>query len=266
MSSETDPREAEWRQMLMEGERAPRNARHIFRLLPSNPRCKLCNAPFTNWGGSLMRMIGRPQSTKNPRYCEPCEFQEPGGAEVEISMLFADIRGSTSIAEKLSPSEFSRLIANFYEIATNVLIQSDALVDRLVGDEVIGLFIPGFAGSMHSGRAIEAAQLLLRRLGYDSPSPARVPVGIGIHTGLAFVGVVQGGEGKVSDFTALGDNVNIAARLASTAGPGEILVSEAAFKAAQIERSTLEYRKLSLKGKSEPIGVYVYRNPQAHNA
>jgi adenylate cyclase len=93
-----------------------------------------------------------------------------------------------------------------------------------------------------------------------------VPVGIGIHTGLAFVGVVQGGEGKVSDFTALGDNVNIAARLASTAGPGEILVSEAAFKAAQLERSTLEYRKLSLKGKSEPIGVYVYRNPQAHNA
>jgi adenylate cyclase len=266
MSSETDPKETEWRHMLMEGERAPRNARRIFRLLPSNPRCKLCNAPFKSWGGSVMRMIGRPQSKKNPHYCEPCEFQEPGGAEVVISMLFADIRGSTSIAEKLSPSEFSSLIANFYETATNVLIQSDALIDRLVGDEVIGLFIPGFAGSMHSGRAIEAAQVLLRRLGYDSPNAAPLPVGIGIHTGLVFVGVVKGGEEKVSDFTALGDNVNIAARLASAAGAGEILVSEAAIDAAQVERGALEYRKLSLKGKSEQFGVYVYRNPQAKHA
>jgi len=257
MPSEIDPKEAGWRHMLMEGERAPRNARHVFRLLPANPRCKLCNAPFKGWGGSLMRMIGRPQSTKNPRYCEPCEFQEPGGAEVEISMLFADIRGSTSIAEKLSPAEFSRLIANFYEVATTVLIQADALIDRLVGDEVIGLFIPGFAGSTHSARAIEAARALLSRLGYDTAGTDSLPVGIGIHTGLAFVGVVQGGVDKVSDFTALGDNVNIAARLASSAAAGEILVSEAALEASGIDPGTSEYRKLSLKGKSEPIGVYV---------
>jgi adenylate cyclase len=81
-------------------------------------------------------------------------------------------------------------------------------------------------------------------------------VGIGVHTGLAFVGVV-GDESSTADFTALGDNVNITARLASEAGPGEILISDTAFSAAKLDLGELEHRQLELKGKSEPIGVHV---------
>lgn len=206
-----------------------------------------------------MRMMGRRQSTKNPRYCEPCAFQETGGAEVEISMLFADVRGSTTIAENLSPAEFTKLISGFYEVATDVLVRADALIDRLVGDEVIGLFIPAFAGQEHPRRAIKAAQELVRRLKDDGSGRQHLPVGVGVHTGVAFVGVVQGSEEGITDFTALGDNVNITARLASQAAAGEIFISDAAYRASDLEFTDLETRNLVLKGRSEAIKVYVVK-------
>jgi adenylate cyclase len=86
-------------------------------------------------------------------------------------------------------------------------------------------------------------------------------VGVGIYTGSAFVGVV-GNEASTMDFTALGDNVNITARLASEARPGEILISDASCSAAHLHLEGLEHRQLELKGKSESIGVYVLRIAQ----
>ncbi len=172
-------------------------------------------------------------------------------------MFFADVRGSTTLAEQMSPSDFGRLMSRFYTVATAVLIESDALVDRLIGDEVIGLYLPGFAGPQHPRHAIETAQSLLRLTGHSDPKGPWLPVGVGVHTGKAFVGVVGGAEGAPKDFTALGDNVNIAARLASTAGLGEILISDAAYTAAGLYLGSLECRQLELKGKSEAVKVHV---------
>lgn len=206
-----------------------------------------------------MHLLGRDQSRYNPRFCEKCKvFEHPGGAEVPLTMLFADVRGSTKLAEQMSAREFSRLMNRFYTIASHVLIQTDAMVDRLLGDEAIGLYIPGFTGQEHPRKAIEAAQDLLRLTGHHDSRGPWIPVGVGVHTGLAFVGVV-GGEESTADFTALGDNVNITARLASQAGPGEILISDAAYSAANLKLENLEHRQLDLKGKSEPIGVHVLR-------
>ncbi len=102
-----------------------------------------------------MRLLGRDQSKYNPRFCVPCEtFEHPGGAEIVLTMLFADVRGSTAMAEHMSALEFSRLINRFYTVATHILIQSDAMVDRLMGDEAIGLFIPAFSGPEHPRRAV----------------------------------------------------------------------------------------------------------------
>ena len=251
--------EEEWYKMLTEGEPVPRRIYHLHGLLPSAPRCKLCGSPFKGWGGFLMHLMGRDQSRYNPRFCEKCKvFEHPGGAEVVLTMLFADVRGSTTLAEQMSPREFSQLINRFYTVATHILIQTDALVDRLMGDEAIGLYIPGFAGPEHPRKAIEAAQELLRLTGHRDSKGPWLPVGVGIHTGQAFVGVV-GDEESTADFTALGDNVNITARLASQAGPGEILISDAAYSAANTTIQNLEQRQLELKGKSERIGVHVLR-------
>jgi adenylate cyclase len=251
--------EEQWYKMLTEGEPVPRRIYHLHGLLPSDPRCKLCASPFKGWGGFLMHLLGRDQSKYNPHFCQACEvYEHPGGAEVVLTMFFADVRGSTKLAEQMTALEFSRLINRFYTVATHILVQTDALVDRLMGDEAVGLFIPGFAGPEHPRRAIEAAQELLIQTGHRDPKGPWLPVGIGVHTGRAFVGVV-GGEDHPADFTALGDNVNITARLASEAGPGEILISDASYEAANLNRLDLERRQLELKGKSEPIEVRILR-------
>ncbi|HEY3248135.1 MAG TPA: adenylate/guanylate cyclase domain-containing protein [bacterium] len=250
-------REEEWRAYLTGRHPTMLRERRIFRIFPHDPRCKLCNAPFAGIGSVLMRAIGKARSSKNPNYCNMCEVRarkERGGAEIELTMLFADVRGSTTLAEQMSARDFSQLLNRFYDVANRILIDSDALVDKLVGDEVIGLYLPYLPH--HAANAVQAARDLLAATGHTNPDGPWLPVGAGIHTGVAYVGIV-GSEDTVVDFTALGDAVNITARLASLAGPGEVLVSDAATAAASFDRGTLEHRELQLKGRTEPIGVSV---------
>jgi len=138
-------------------------------------------------------------------------------------------------------------------------VQANAFIDKLVGDEVTALFIPGYAGKDHARKAVEAGRALLQVTGHGNPGGPWVPVGVGVHTGVAWVGSIVGAGGEGADFTALGDNVNVAARLASNAGAGEVLVSDAAMAASGLDLGKLEPRQLELKGKSEPIGVRVMR-------
>jgi adenylate cyclase len=247
---------SEWRDVLLGIHPGLYRRRRIYKFLPSEPRCKLCNAPFHGIGGLLMPMIGRGQYNKNPLFCEACLAEPVEGVEVEITMLFADVRGSTTLGEKMSASDFGKLMNRFYEVATPVLIRSNAIVDKFVGDEVIGLYIPGFAGAKHARRAVQAAKELLSVTGNEGGDPW-LPIGAGVHTGSAFVSLV-GSEGGVSDLTALGDAMNIAARLASLAGAGEILVSDAAYEAAAL-KTEAETRQLELKGRSELVHVHVLK-------
>jgi len=251
-----------WHKLLSEGDPLRRRFRHINALTPSNPRCVSCYVPFGGIGGALGRIgiMGGRQSTKNPRYCTACDAfhtKYPGGAEIEMTMLFVDVRGSTAIAEKMNPAEFSRLMNRFYETTIDILIHADAFIDKLVGDEVTAHFFPGYSGKEHARKAVETGQALLRVTGHGEPDGPWVPVGVGIHTGIAWVGSIVGASGAGSDFTALGDNVNIAARLASKAGVGEVLISDATSNAAQINTEGLEKRELELKGKSEPFTAIV---------
>ena len=136
------------------------------------------------------------------------------------------------------------------------MVRSDALVDKLIGDEVTGLYVPGLAGSDHARVALEAAKLLLTATGHSDPEGPWVPVGAGVHTGQAFVGAV-GSEQGLTDITTLGDAPNTASRLAGSAAAGEVLISEDAALAAGLDTSDLERRSLELKGKVEPFVVHV---------
>jgi adenylate cyclase len=236
-----------------------RQLRGFWSLIPSSPRCTFCNAPYEGVGRPIMRLLGKAPSTLTPHLCRQCHDaarQHIGGAEVEMTLLFADVRGSTTLAERMSAVEFSRLINRFYSAATEVLVNSGAWSDRLIGDEVIGIYVPGFAGPDHARRAVGAAQKLLHITGHGEANEAWLPIGVGVHTGVAFAGAM-GKPGGATDITALGDNVNIAARLASKAGPGEVLISDAAYAAARLDLGPLEQRALELKGKSEPVNVRV---------
>jgi adenylate cyclase len=183
----------------------------------------------------------------------------PGGTELEISMLFVDVRGSTGLAEQMTAGDFGQLMNRFYKIATDVLIRTDAIIDKFVGDEVIGLYLPIFTGPDHARPALIAARELLVATGHTHEEGPWLPIGIGVHTGPVFVGTVSGSEDSVTDITALGDNVNVAARLASMAAPGEALISEIAYAAGGADLGDLERRQLDLKGRSEPVPARVLR-------
>ena len=118
----------------------------------------------------------------------------------------------------------------------------------------MALFIPGFAGTDHAADAIAAARALLVLTGNDGQEPW-IPVGAGVHTGRSFVGAV--GEDDARDFTALGDTVNTAARLASLAEAGEILISAEAATAGGVEIAALERRTLELCGKEQRVDAWV---------
>jgi adenylate cyclase len=235
--------------------------RRRYKRIPGQPRCKTCLFPLGGPAARVLSLVlGTGPSRKNPRFCNLCErFAERhrGGVEIELSFLFADVRGSTTIAEGMETGEFSRLMNRFYDASNRVLIDSDALIDKLVGDEVIGLYLP-VIGPEHPRKAILAARDLLLATGHGEAKAPWLPVGAGVHTGMAYVGAV-GSPDTVTDFTALGDAVNVAARLSAAAAAGEVLISEAAYAASGLDLGELERRRLELKGRAVPVGVRVLR-------
>jgi adenylate cyclase len=258
-----DPVEELWRTFLTYGYNAgEKRQKRFFAFLPADHRCKFCAAPFDGPGASLVRTIfDKRPSNMNPNLCTICEQfarKYQGGAEIDLTMLFIDVRGSTPLAESMSAAEFSRLINRFYRVATGILIQTDAFIDKLVGDQVVGLYVPGLAGTTHAAAAINAAREVMQAVGHSDPGGPWLPLGAGVHTGRAFVGAVGSRDGT-TDITVLGDAANTAARLSSSAGPGEILISQAAYEAAGLPLEGSEPRLLNLKGKSKPVAVRVFR-------
>jgi adenylate cyclase len=175
-----------------------------------------------------------------------------GGAEIDASFLFADIRGSTALAERLPPVAFRALIDRFYSAASKAVFDNDGGVDKFVGDEIVAFFFPLMTGPQHAAAAVRAAVAVLRATGHGDPDGPWVPVGAGVASGPAWVGAV--GDAQKTDLTALGDNVNIAARLGAVARAGELLMTVEAATAAGLD-PTLERRSLELKGKSAPTEV-----------
>jgi adenylate cyclase len=248
-----------WRELITNPDSAMGAARRRYRHYPGSPRCKQCLVPLGGAAAPIVRFLTkRAPSRKNPRYCDICDTfvtTHPGGAEVECTLFFADVRGSTTLAEQVTPAEFHSLIDRFHKVASTAVIDNDGLVDRLVGDEVVGLYMP-LVGD-HSRLAVQSALQLLKDTGHGDSGGPWAPVGIGIHTGIAYVGAV--GLGHQQEFTALGDAVNVAARLASAAGAGELLLSDDAYHHAGLDLGEPERRRLELKGRAEPIDVRVVR-------
>jgi adenylate cyclase len=172
-----------------------------------------------------------------------------------MSFLFADVRGSTRLAEEMGAADFATLMHRFYRLANEVLVESDAWMDKPVGDEIIAIYLPIFTGN-HAARAIEGAEALLEALASELEEETQLDVGGGVHTGVAYIGTV-GVEGTDTyDITVLGDAVNVTARLASMAVAGEILVSKATMASAGHDPEGLPSRRLDLEGRRAPLIVH----------
>lgn len=249
--------EDEWRAYLDGSHPSIRRGRATFRHIPSSPRCRICSVPFGPPGGALFGRMGFVRWDKNPNVCMHClkELRQHDvmGAEVDVSFMFADVRHSSAIARRVGAMEFAHLMQRFYATATEVLFGNDAILDKFVGDEVVGFFMPFLTGRNHAGAAVRAAQELLRATGHGPDSEPWLPLGAGVNTGTTFVGMVS--RGSESEFTALGDPINIAAHVMAQAGTGELLVTDAAVIAAGLDSSGLERRHLSLKGTGADVVV-----------
>ena len=231
-----------------------RTVSRVFRSLPSSPRCGICGAPFSGFGGRLVRPLGYRPSRKSPNLCATCvELAPPGGMTTEAGVLFADIRGFTRLSEQRDPEEVSALLRRFYRSAEHVLFP-EAIIDKLIGDEVMALYLPMY------GNFEEAAPVMLRHarellgaVGYGGEEAPFAEIGIGLDYGEAFVGNV--GQGTLNDFTAIGDVVNTASRLQGQAKGGEIVASARLVELLP-EAPPGERLELDLKGKAEPVIAY----------
>jgi adenylate cyclase len=234
--------------------------RPIFRALPAEPRCQICHIPFNGVGGFISkRLLNVHPSTLNPHMCDVCErFAErfPGGVELEVSILFADIRGSTPLAEKMDTKAFSELIHRFYLAGTKPLYSNGAFIEKFMGDGLTAFFTPAFAGANHAKTAIKAGKEILRATGHGQGKTPWVPVGVGINTGVAYIGSMKMEAGR-TDITILGDVVNTTARLCSQAAPGEVLVGSDAMEMSGLPKDKRELRKLSLKGKQDVVDAWI---------
>jgi adenylate cyclase len=244
---------SEWQTILTEGHRGMVLARHFWRHVPSAPRCKVCSSPFGGVGGRIVRQIGWAPSRKNPNVCARCCDQMPvGGAEVDVAVLFADVRGSTGLGERAGASEYAQLLNRFYAASTEVILRHDGLIDKLIGDEAMALFIAGVAGPDYRRKALAAATELLQAVGYGSPEGAWMPVGVGLNAGSAYVGNVGS---AVVDFTALGDAVNVAARLQGSAKAGQVVVADDLLDDLAEQLPGAQRQTLEARGRGEPVSV-----------
>jgi adenylate cyclase len=233
----------------------PRAFMRVMRRLPAEPRCRLCNAPYGGIGGHIMRRFGFGPSRKNPTLCNTCFEKAPmGGVDMEVGVLFADVRGYTSLAERTPSAQVAQLLNRFYAVASAVLTRS-ALIDKFVGDEVMALYLPQLLGERWEDELVTDANDLLASVGYGTSPGPWLRLGVGLDIGRAYVGNV--GAGEVKDFTAVGDVVNTAARLQAVAGGGQIVLSERLFERLAAPPENATATSFELKGKQDAVPARV---------
>lgn len=239
----------DWEALLVKGHEPLKVAQRVFRHLPSNPRCKLCLNPFGGVGGKIVGALGHKPSRKNPNVCQFCfDRLPPGGIEIDIGVVFADVRASTALGEQSDATTFAKRLNEFYATATKVLIHHEGIVDKLIGDEVMGLFIQGIAGPEYRRKAARAALDLASEV-------ADLPLGVAANAGVAFVGNV--GSGTVLDFTALGDAVNVGARLQAHASQGEVVLAASLYPLIEAQYPGGRPDRVAIRGRDQPVDVVV---------
>jgi adenylate cyclase len=180
--------------------------------------------------------------------------------EQEITVMFADVRGFTSLSERMPPARLRESLNMLFAAASELLVQNDALIDKFLGDAVMALFNAPISQPRHREVALRTALALQEKVvGLQLP----FAIGIGLNTGVAITGHVGGGE--VTDYTAIGDPVNVASRLSGLAGEGEILAG-VSLSEGQPPSLPPDYAcervSLRVKGKENPVEAYrIYRRP-----
>lgn len=184
---------------------------------------------------------------------------EKGGALSDVTMLFSDIRGFTSMSEARAPHEIVRLLNEYFELMVDVIFRFEGTLDKFVGDEIVALFGAPVAMPTAELKAVQCALDMMATLTEFNQTRLAageepIRIGIGINTGPVVTGAI--GSSRALQYTAIGDAVNIASRLCSIAKPGEIIISDATYQAVRNEVAVAPLPPVRVKGKSEELRVY----------
>jgi len=188
---------------------------------------------------------------------EDPDLIQPGGQQMEISVLFADIRGFTTISEQLPPSEVVEVLNQYLDSMEEEVFKQEGTLDKYTGDGMMVLFGAPLEQPDHAERAVRTAlgmQRAAAEVSRQRGGTQKLVYGIGIATGPAVVGHI--GSKRRLDYTAIGDTVNLAARLEGKAPPGAILVNQATFEAIQDVAVVDALEPMMVKGKANPVVVY----------
>lgn len=177
----------------------------------------------------------------------------------EVTVLFSDLRGFTSLSEKIPPEKVVELLNEHFEVMTEIILKFKGTLDKFVGDEIMAIFGAPIYYEANALRAVKAAlamQEAQKRLTkkWKKDLGVDVEVGIGINTGEVVVGNI--GCRQMTDYTVIGDNVNIAARLCGAAGPGDILIAKNTYEEVKRSVRAFELEPMTLKGKKEKQPVF----------
>ena len=180
-----------------------------------------------------------------------------GGEQREVSVLFADIRGFTTISEQLSPEAIVKMLNTYLSVVMDAVVQHDGIVNKFAGDNIMAVWNAPQSQPEHALLAVKAAweaQQKLAELRQGDTRSLPVQFGIGINTGVALAGNI-GSAGR-SEYTVIGDSVNTASRICSSAPGGEVWIGAETYNQTKDYLETEELEAQQLKGKSEPIKVY----------
>lgn len=192
---------------------------------------------------------------KNP------DLVKPGGNLQPITVMFADLQGFTSLSERLPPEDLLHLLNSYHSFIVKIILQYSGTIDKLIGDGVMALYNTPLEQADHISRAVKSALHIQDELYWfhqSLPEEHRMKINFGIHTGMAVVGNV--GTEKLMNFTAVGDTVNVAARLQGLADEGQILVSRTVFEETQDFVFGRSRGILPVKGRREPVDIYEISN------
>lgn len=182
-----------------------------------------------------------------------------GGVNQTITVLFADIRGFTSLSESENPEKIVSLLNRYFTAMSEIIFAHGGTLDKYIGDELMAIFGAPTASPQDADNAIQTAidmqkrmESLNRELKVEGFNP--IEIGIGLNTGVATVGYI--GSEQRSEYTAIGDTVNLASRLQSNAKGGQILISEATAKAAEKILSLAPQPPLKVKNRVQPVSLF----------
>ena len=183
-----------------------------------------------------------------------------GGEEREVTILFSDIRGFTSMSENMSPESVVSTLNEYFSDMIDIVFKYNGTLDKIIGDELMIVYGAPISAKDDTQRAVITAvemQKQITRLNKQRKKRKDMPVsaGIGINRGIVVSGNI--GSRDMMDYTVIGDTVNLGARLCSAAGPGEILVSSTVWKETQKDHSYKKLEPIKVKGKKNKVSVYL---------